>query len=380
MSKFTKLELYTAKGNNFHLNEDYLKPYKDDVIRFLADEDYMHSLKFAKKMMISQEIKANNVIEGINNDLSTIDEVIKSKSHLSDRERKRIINLYHGYQYILSNQTIDEAHLTELYSYLSDGLLDNHDKVFHDEFFYRTKPVFISKGVITDDDLYTGMGPDKIKSYMNKFFEYVNNNDSIETDIDVFIKSQIMHLYFVYVHPYLDVNGRSSRTVAMWYLLNHESYPYIIFNRAIAFAGRDYYANIVTSRHHGDLTLFLKFMLKHVLIELEKEYVVHNIDVNSNQKLNNEELQILEYILTMKGNLTAKDLASIYNQYNEKRKVSIIYIEKIIPLIEKGIILDKGNTKGMIERNMPNINISINPDIVSVDESKIKYLKLERYI
>ena len=79
MSKFTKLELYTAKGNNFHLNEDYLKPYKDDVIRFLADEDYMHSLKFAKKMMISQEIKANNVIEGINNDLSTIDEVIKSK-------------------------------------------------------------------------------------------------------------------------------------------------------------------------------------------------------------------------------------------------------------------------------------------------------------
>ena len=42
-----------------------------------------------------------------------------------------------------------------------------------------------------------------------------------------------MHFYFVYIHPYFDVNGRTSRTLAMWYLLNEEAYPYIIFNRAI---------------------------------------------------------------------------------------------------------------------------------------------------
>ena len=70
---------------------------------------------------------------------------------------------------------------------------------------------------------------------MNQLFEFINNNELEETEINKFIKSQIMHFYFVYIHPYFDVNGRTSRTVAMWYLLNNKNYPYIIFNRAIEF-------------------------------------------------------------------------------------------------------------------------------------------------
>lgn len=379
MKEFTILDLPTANNNNFHFNDEYLKPYKEEVTAFLNNQDYMNTIDFAKKMMMSQEIKSNNVIEGINNDLSTIDEVIKNKSNLSKRERKRIINLYHGYQYILTHQTIDKDHLRELYNCLSDGILDHYDQKYQNS-YYRTVPVYISRASITDNDLFTGIEPSKLDFYMDKFFEFVNSNDFIKNDIDVFIKSQIMHLYFVYVHPYLDVNGRTSRTVAMWYLLNHEKYPYIIFNRAIAFAERDYTANIIKARNHGDMTLFLKYMLEHILIELEKEYVVHNIDENTNFKLTKEELQILEYILTMKGNLTVKDLATIYNRYNEIGKVTSIYTEKIIPLIEKGIILDKGKTKGKITREDANIKIGINLDIIDVDKTKIKHLELSRYI
>lgn len=93
------------------MNEEYLKSYKDELVRLLDGEDYMRSEQFAKNMMMSQEIKANNTIEGINDDLSMIDEVIKTKEYLSNRERKRIINLYHGYHYILNHKVIDKEHL-----------------------------------------------------------------------------------------------------------------------------------------------------------------------------------------------------------------------------------------------------------------------------
>ena len=364
-------------GRKFCLNRDYIEPFKEDIIKFLDGEDYMNNIAFAKKMMMSQEIKSNNTIEGINDDLTIIDEVIKCKSSLSMRERKRIINLYHGYQYILTNDKIDKEHLRELYSILSDDILDSYDKTYMGE-YYRTKPVYILKGSRLDTDPYLGMPHDKLDYFMDMFFSYVNDNE-VDSQIDVFIKSQIMHFYFVYIHPYFDVNGRTSRTVSMWYLLNNNSYPYIIFNRAIAFSQKGYESNIIKARESGDVTLFLKYMLINVLRELEKEYVIHNIQENSKYKLSKEDCQMLEYLLEVKNNLTLKDLATVYNHYNEHKNINVIVNEKILPLLDKKIILDKGYTKNNISCNMSNMWIAVNSDMIDVREEKIKYLKLERF-
>ena len=95
------------KTRKLIVNYRQLESYKDDIMRFL-DNDDMRTLSFAKRAMMSQEIKANNAIEGINDDLSIIDEVINNKSSFSDREKKRIINLYHGYQYILTHKDINK--------------------------------------------------------------------------------------------------------------------------------------------------------------------------------------------------------------------------------------------------------------------------------
>lgn len=378
MSTFKKLDLEFETGKSIHLNEDYLAPFCDQLLEFLDGQDFMSNLEFAKKMMMSQEIKSNNTIEGIKDDLSVIDEVIKKKSSLSVQERKRIINLYHGYQYILTHKTIDKEHLRELYSILSDGLLDAYSRYNMGD-YYRTRPVYISKGIHIGDDMFMGMDANKLSYYMNQFFDYVNNSYT-SNGMECFIKSQVIHFYFVYLHPYFDVNGRTSRTVSMWYLLNNNSYPYIIFNQAIAFAKKEYEANIIKGRTNGDVTLFLKYMLIHVQKELEKEYIIHSISENSSEELSKEDLQMINYFLTMNGNLTAKDLATFYNRYNSSRKPSIVFEEKIIPLIDKGIILDKGYTNGFITRDEHNINIGLNPDKITIERAKVKHLTLERYI
>ena len=376
----TKFDLETNEGANIRIDSEYLKPYKEELLEFLDGLDYMRTLKFARSMMISQEIKSNNVIEGIKDDLSIIDKVItQRKDDLSQTERQRIINLYHGYQYILTHKKIDKDSLKELYQLLSENILDPRDKIRMGE-YYRTAPVYIIKGNRLDIEPYMGMNENKIEYHMDQLFDFINNDILEETEIDKFIKSQIMHFYFVYIHPYFDVNGRTSRTVAMWYLLNNKNYPYIIFNRAIAFNKKNYEPNIIKGRAYGDITLFIKHMLTSVEQELEKEYLIHNIEENTKEYLSKENLQILEYILTINGKLTTNDLVTIYNKYNQKISTNQIYEEKIYPLIDKKIILNRGYTKNGNNKKNRNMFISLNKEIIDVDRTKIKYLDIDKYI
>ena len=373
---FSYLKLDSTRRLN--VNYQYLEPYKDDIMRFL-DNDDMRTLSFAKRAMMSQEIKANNTIEGINDDLSIIDEVIKNKSSLSDREKKRIINLYHGYQYILTHKDINKETLRELYLLLSDEILDDYDKTSMGE-YYRTKPVYILKGSSLNNDYYEGINPKQIDCYMNYFIDYINSDFLTDNEIDCFVKSQIMHFYFVHIHPYPDVNGRTSRTVAMWYLLNQKSYPYVIFNRAISFSKSMYEKNLIITRDTDNITLFLKYMLKNTLLELEKEYIIGNIKRNSDANLTKVDLQMIEYLLTTNSNLTAKDLATTYNSYNDHRRINMIIDERIMPLVEKNIFVRKNDTKGFIDGVRHNFNIGINKDLLDIKKEKIKYLKIDRYV
>ena len=373
---FSYLKLDSTRRLN--VNYQYLEPYKDDIMRFL-DNDDMRTLSFAKRAMMSQEIKANNTIEGITDDLSIIDEVIKNKSSLSDREKKRIINLYHGYQYILTHKDINKETLRELYLLLSDEILGDYDKTSMGE-YYRTKPVYILKGSSLNNDYYEGINPKQIDCYMNYFIDYINSDFLTGNEIDSFVKSQIMHFYFVHIHPYPDVNGRTSRTVAMWYLLNQKSYPYVIFNRAISFSKSMYEKNLIITRDTDNITLFLKYMLKNTLLELEKEYIIGNIKRNSDANLTKVDLQMIEYLLTTNSNLTAKDLATTYNSYNDHRRINMIIDEKIMPLVEKNIFVRKNDTKGFIDGVRHNFNIGINKDLLDIKKEKIKYLKIDRYM
>lgn len=377
MNSFKRLNLEFANGQKIRYNEAYLEKFCTELVELLSGEDYMRKISFAKRMMMSQELKSNNTIEGINDDLTRIDEVIKKKSSLSEHERKRIINLYHGYQYVLTHKKIDKEHLKELYRILSADLLSKYDKENMGE-YYRTKPVYILKGIHIGDDMFTGMAADRIDYYMDQFFAYINE-DNPKDEIENFIKSQVMHFYFVYIHPFFDINGRTSRTLSLWHLLNTKTYPYIIFNQAIAFAKQDYEKAIIAGRSHGDITLFLKYMITHVETELEKEHVLHSIVENTEETLSNEDLQLLNYVLTMKSQLTIKDLVTFYNGYNPPKKPHILLQERIIPLVEKGVILQREKTKGMITRTIPNTKFSLNPNVIDVNPTKVKHLSLQRY-
>ena len=150
---------------------EYFDDIKNELEDFLEGEEELQSREFVKKILFNQEIKANNAIEGINDDLLLILEVIKNNMMTSDeKKRKEIFNLYNGYKYILTNRDIDKEHLKELYGILSDGLLCKEDLDRMGE-YYRTAPVYILKKGRLDMELAQGIDYSLIDRYMDIYFK-----------------------------------------------------------------------------------------------------------------------------------------------------------------------------------------------------------------
>ena len=429
------LSLKAVNGRNFCLYKPVLEPLKSELEDFLHDKEHLMNLDFAKKVMFSHEIKSNNTIEGINDSVQVIKEVIDNDKSVSKNDldnlirlefssnpdllkllddseealdfynkvrnknnnfseiiekvmekaklipnidkRNRILNLYKAYQYILQGKPITEENIASLYRIISKDLISPKElSMMGDK--YRNAPVYILfKGRLMDETTRTGLDNELIPEFINNYLNFVNNKYyQLDSETDYFIKSQIMHFYFVYIHPYFDTNGRTSRTIAMWYLLNNQIYPYIIFNRGINFDSK-YDERIRRSETTYDLTDFLKSMLINTKKELEKEYVIQALSLNSLRKWEAIDYQMIEYFLSLKGERNIINLSTIYNNNNEHTKPQQIYQELIIPLLEDGTFIIERETKKYMFNEEPNKVLKLNNDhLRDVDMEQLKHIKI----
>lgn len=390
--------------SELYFYQDGLTQVKTELEEFIYGMDYMNSLKFLKNVLFTHELQANNCIEGYNDDVQSIASAIQNRSGIKDDERKkRILNLYKGYRYILSEENIfSEEKLKELYQILSEGLLTEYEQDNMGE-YYRNDEVLvdISENFSENEfdfivnlkrnpkynsevyynqkykDVAVGVEPSEISHYMNALFNFAQNDDYFSSSsTDIFIKSQIIHFYFVYVHPFFDINGRTARTSSMWYLINNKEYPFIIFNRAITLAKKEYYNVIREAREFHNITFFLKYMMKKTIIELEKEHLMEVIGLNIEESLSSLDFQNLHYILSMKGNLTYADFCTFYNYKNEKKSDIVIYKTMLEPLLEKGAIVQMQKTNHGFSPSGSNYFFRLNYELFDREDSKIKHLKI----
>ena len=366
----------TIEKGRLYLLKDLIEPKKEELELFLQDNKCMNSSEFANNVLFSQEIKTNNTIEGYNDDIGLVYDILNNNLKIKDKARvQRIKNLYNGYKYIVKEDEINKDTLKYLYLLLSKNLLTKKDLDNMGE-YYRKGPVYIYYSSNISIPPHEGVDYNKLDKYMEEFFNFVNSNNNFDCNTDYFIKSQIMHFQFINIHPYFDINGRTARTASMWYLLNNKVYPYIIFNRAITLNKEKYYKVIRDVKKFHNITYFINYMLENVRVELEKEYVMNMIK-SSSDKLSPVDYQTMYYILSMNGLLTVKDFINFYNNHNDKKKCEEVYKEMIEPLLDKNIILKVSNTKTYLKDGEPNFIFKLNEEKYECDD-KIKYLKLKK--
>ena len=407
MKKHTELPLLVDDQHLYLIEED-LKQRREEMDDFLQGLDYMNSRDFSHDVLFSHEVQANNLIEGYKDDVELVNNVIYHRLQIKDEKRKnRILNLYRGYKYILEGKEINKDTVRKLYSILSKDLLSEEDRQNMGK-YYRKNPVYIYlSGVMNTElenfsdmrsylayvrELYgeeavkkysrmysMGVHPDKVNEYMSRLYDYMQTEDNLSTGskTDIFLKSQIMHFYFVYIHPYYDINGRTARTTSMWYLLNKEAYPFIIFNRGISLNKKEYYRVITDVKRFKNVSFFLNYMMEHVRTELEKEHIMDMINSSSNEELTSLDFQNLHYILSMKQTRTYLDFRDFYNsQNNEKKPFDEIYENMLVPLLEKGVIIEGNKTSKTTPNGKENHFFEINDKLYDKTSPKIKRLKI----
>lgn len=376
MSK--KIDILKINGKPLIINEESLLKQKNDLEKFITEFKYCKTLKHAKEVLFSHEIQANNFIEGYKDDVETIYNVIHRCSKISNvKKKQRIMNLYRAYKYILCRKDINKDTLKELYSILSKDLLCEYD-VENMGQYYRTKPVYIYFSNRIDVKPDEGVDFNELEYYMNCLLEYINIDNDNLSPVELFFKSQIIHFYLVYIHPYFDINGRTSRTLGMWYLLNNKANPFVIFNRAIQLHKAEYYKIIRRTKMNTNITYFLQYMLEHTREELEKEYIMNMIKNTSNVNLSSLDFQTLHYILSLKYNNTYLDFVRFYNTQNERKSPNSIYNEMLKPLLDNGIIVQKECTSKQVQFSDDGYNhyFSLNESLYENDPEKIKCLKI----
>lgn len=375
MYNYKELDLIDSNGKHFFYFDDKVKPLKVELEKLVQSLEYMHSKDFAKKLLFPYEVKFNNAAEAYNDDISLISDTINNRNFITTTKERRIVNLYDGYKYILRNNiSINKENLKHLYTILSNGLINDYD-IDNMGKYYRNAKNMITSPYLDKPDLEC-FDFQKLPQYMDNLFKFINTNNDFELLTDYYIKSQIIHFYFVYLHPYFDINGRTSRTTSMWYLLNNKAYPYIIFNRCVMLHRNKYCIAIEEAGKYRNLTFFINYMQQRVLEELEKEYFIDCINFSNNNFLNATDIQTLQYIISFNGQKNVNHFVSMYNNFNDKKSKKEILEMMINPLIEKNILKVIRETNKNIYGNKPNFIFDFNYNKIDFDKEKVKHLNL----
>ena len=375
-----RVNLPTLKGFNFKFDRDMIMPLSEEIEEFIIATPSLKRVKFTTQ--IPKDIQSNNIIEGIDDDIEAIRRIIGRKLIIDtndnqDGKQKKVLNLYNAYRFILEKKDIDKETLRELYRLISDGLIDPRDQAKMGE-YYRRDEVCISNLTYFDERI-TGVPYRIVDKYVDYLLEYIKTAKA-ENYTDNFIISQIVHFYLVFIHPYFDCNGRTSRTVAMWYLLNSKANAFLNFNRSIPFSKGTYNKSINKSRDTSDLTHFVKYILETEKEQLEKDYIIASIEKSRGKNFTDDDYLLLEYFLSNKEVSSVLSLTTTFNRIGENRFRHLDIREKIQTFLDEGLIVSTGITSKKLNNGENNPILRLNREKFDIDPSKVSRLNLQNYI
>jgi Fic family protein len=156
------------------------------------------------------EIYSTLKIEDIQTTKETIKNILLDNSYQADYNNE-ILGIIYALDFISQiDNKINSSNLRYLYEITINNYLKENNKISKND-LYRNSIVYITDGI---NIIHSGLPFNKLETYMNSLFDFINNNE-----IDPIIKSIVAHFYLAYLHPYFDGNGRISRLLQIWILI-----------------------------------------------------------------------------------------------------------------------------------------------------------------
>lgn len=219
---------------------------------------------------MEDEIISTLSIEQIDSSRESVRKILNGGAPETSNENKAY-GIKRGLDFIAEpSNKITEENLYQLYKLAAGDFLDDKDKLMPEK-KYRHDAVYI----VGQDIEHQGLKYDLLPEYITNMIDYIQKDDGL----DQIIKSIVIHYYFAYLHPYFDGNGRMSRLLQLWYLVQkgYNSSLFIPFSAYINESKGLYYKafSSITDNFKVsqilDLTLFVNYFIDHVITKLQKK-------------------------------------------------------------------------------------------------------------
>ncbi len=126
---------------------------------------------------------------------------------------------------------------------------------------YRTGEMQVVSGAMGKEKVhYEAVTPKLVKTEMDKFLDWFNNND----ELDSVLKAAIAHFWFIIIHPFDDGNGRIGRAITDMLLARAEGSGERFYSMSsqILVERKQYYEILQKVQHStGDITEWLEWFL-----------------------------------------------------------------------------------------------------------------------
>ncbi|WP_434799538.1 Fic family protein [Terrisporobacter vanillatitrophus] len=237
-------------------------------------------------------------VEGYFTTRRELSKFIEGKRNPSTKDEKAVYSNYLALKYGLESKEspYSKSFILKLNSIILDEAVKD----------YRKEPVDIVNR--RDDIVHEGLPYNNLDKYMNSLMDFAKKNS-----LDPLISAIVIHFYFVYIHPFIDGNGRTGRAYSYLYLVSKGLSNYNLFSISYMLPDRraKYYNHLKTIETNGfDLTEFIAFMLR-VMIDgfedIESKYNLINIISNVKRIYSVFKLEYTDLTETMLNFIYTKD-------------------------------------------------------------------------
>lgn len=161
---------------------------------------------------LKDEIALTNEIEGVRSTRKEIEDAIDS---IKNDKSARFKGLVDKYFKLISNEIIPLNNCEDIRTIYDALVLPEIEKEnLPDGILFRKEPVQVVSA--TQKEKHRGIMPEsKIIESLDLCLDFLKNDD-----IDSLIKISAFHYLFVYIHPFYDGNGRTSRFISSYLIKN----------------------------------------------------------------------------------------------------------------------------------------------------------------
>ena len=272
---------------------------------------------------IMEEAIASSQMEGASTTRRIAKDMLRKQLKPNNKSQQMIANNYETINQISkgADKEFSLEGILDIHRTISNKTLDNAED---EGVFRRNDDVLVVDG-ITGFVAHTPPSYKEIDKMILDLCDFANR-ESGDNFIHPIIKAVIIHFVLAYIHPFVDGNGRTARSLFYWYMIKKGYWltEYLSISRIIYTNKKAYEkAFLYTENDSNDLSYFIQYHLEVMKKEFEelKKYLQRKIDEQQNifrfegiSHINERQRYVLQAISDSKRVLfTPKELATQFD-------------------------------------------------------------------